>query len=79
MWASTCACADTPNFRAVEAGDAERVVGLALSTGRVEQALTGGASPEELGLHALREVADRILGQDPQPWYIGYRIRLAVK
>jgi SAM-dependent methyltransferase len=66
-------------LHAVEAGDAARLVGLALSTGRVERALAEGASAEELGLPALREAADRVLGPRPQPWYIGYRIRLAVK
>ena len=66
-------------FHAVEAGDAERAIGLALSTGRVEQSRAGGASPEELGLPALRAVADGILGRERQPWHIGYRIRLAVK
>ena len=66
-------------FHHVEAGDAERLVGFALSTGRVERALAGGATPEALGLPALREAAERILGREPQPWHIGYRIRLAVK
>lgn len=66
-------------FHTVEMGDAERLIGLALSTGRVERALMEGASPEELGLPTLRETADRVLGSRPQPWHVGYRIRLAVK
>lgn len=66
-------------FHAVESGDAERALGLALSTGRVEQALAGGASPEELGLPALQEAAERILGRNSQPWHISYRIRLAIR
>lgn len=64
----------TPSRRATP-----RAIGLALSTGRVEQALASGASPEDLGLPTLREVADRVLGRDPHPWQIGYRIGLVIR
>jgi len=38
-----------------------------------------GLPAGELGVDELREVADRRLGSAGCPWYVGYRVRLAVK
>jgi ubiquinone/menaquinone biosynthesis C-methylase UbiE len=59
-------------------GDAERLVGLALSYGSVQSLLKAGASESELGLDVLREVAQRILGDQPQLWYWSTRVRVGI-
>ena len=63
----------------VETGNAERLVGLALSQGHVATPLKHGFGEDELGLTDLRAAAQRVLGDVPQPWYFGYRVRLGVK
>jgi SAM-dependent methyltransferase len=63
----------------IELGNAERLVGLALSQGSVETLLKAGVSEEVIGLSRLREDARRLLGDDPQPWYWCVRVRAAVK
>ncbi len=63
----------------VEMGDAGRLVGLALSQGHVATPLKHGISEGELGITRLREVAQRVLGDSPRPWYFSYRVRLGIK
>jgi SAM-dependent methyltransferase len=63
----------------VEPGNAERLVGLALSQGGVATLLKHGVSEEEIGLDILRAEAGRILGDEPKPWFWTYRIRLGIK
>jgi len=53
----------------VEMGNAERLVGLALSHGITEA---------DAGITELRAVAQRVLGDDPRPWYFSYRVRLGI-
>jgi hypothetical protein len=54
-------------------------VGLALSAiTNAAGLLAGGATEDELGLTALREVAARRLGE-PLIWWWTYRVRLAVR
>jgi SAM-dependent methyltransferase len=63
----------------VEQGNAERLIGLALSQGGVMTLLKNGLTEDEIGLTAFRDVANRTLGETLRPWYFSYRIRLAVK
>ncbi|HEX3049563.1 MAG TPA: class I SAM-dependent methyltransferase [Aggregatilineaceae bacterium] len=63
----------------VEQGNAERLVGVALSQGRVAIALRNGINEDEAGVTALRDVAERTLGNELKPWYFGYRVRLGIK
>ena len=63
----------------VESGNADRLVGLALSFGGVEALLKAGLSEDEVGITKLREEAKRALGDEPSPWYYSYRIRVGVK
>jgi hypothetical protein len=59
-------------------GDAERLVGLAVSAiSHVADFLAEGATEEELGITALRVVATRRLAE-PLTWWWTYRVRLAV-
>jgi SAM-dependent methyltransferase len=61
----------------VEAGDARRLIDVATSQGGAVALLEAGASEDELGLTALREVAGRRLAA-PRPWWWTYRVRMAV-
>jgi SAM-dependent methyltransferase len=61
-----------------EAGDAGRLIKMALSHGGVVALREAGASEDELGLAALRAVAARRLSS-PKPWWWTYRVRMAVR
>jgi SAM-dependent methyltransferase len=62
----------------LEQGDAGRLLALVRSQGGTIALLAAGATEDELGLTALREVAQRRLPQ-PRTWWWTYRIRLAVR
>jgi SAM-dependent methyltransferase len=62
-----------------EAGDAERIVGMALSLGPLVVLLESGLTEEELGLAQLRKVAARCLGDAEVSWFMCYRGRLGIK
>jgi SAM-dependent methyltransferase len=61
-----------------DSGDAGRITNLALSQGGAAALLADGATEDEIGLSALREVAARRLAA-PRPWWWTYRVRIAVK
>lgn len=63
----------------VEAGNAERLIGLALSQGGVQSLLKRGVSEDEIGLTEFRAAAHRILGDEPMRWYFSFRVRIGVK
>jgi hypothetical protein len=58
---------------------AERWVGFALTLGHVLPVLDLGPGDQDLGLTTLRAVADRTLGSTGLPWYVSYRVRIAVR
>jgi hypothetical protein len=60
----------------LEHGNADRLVGFALSEGSTATLLEAGVTEKELGLARLREVAATGLGSEPTPWYLGYRVIL---
>ncbi len=60
----------------VEQIDAERLVGFALSEGSTITLLAAGVTEEQVGLDRLREVAAAELGDEPSPWFLGYRVVL---
>jgi len=62
-----------------EQGGAERLVGLELSQGGVATLLKNGVSEQEIGITALREAAQRVLGDAIVPWYFSYRMRVGVR
>jgi SAM-dependent methyltransferase len=62
-----------------ERGSAKRIVGMALSLGPLSVMLSDGMSEEEVGLAALREAADRALGEREVEMFLGYRVRLGVR
>jgi hypothetical protein len=62
----------------MEQGNAERLVGLALSQGGIAGLLQRGVSEEEIGLDVLRAEAERVLGSEPRPWFWSYRVRIGV-
>ena len=63
----------------IEEGNAERVVGYALSLGTVAGMLREDATEDELGLTELRSVAERAIGDRPAPWFVGYRLRVGIR
>lgn len=62
-----------------ETGNAERLVGLALSQGSVAALLKRGMSEEEVGVYAFRAIAQQLLGDQSMAWYFSYRVRLGIK
>jgi SAM-dependent methyltransferase len=63
----------------IEVGSAGRLVGLCRSQGSVATLLKQGVREEEIGLDALRRVAERTLGAGTVPWYWSYRVRVALR
>jgi SAM-dependent methyltransferase len=61
-----------------EQGDARRLADVALSQGGTKALLAAGATEDEIGLTALREVAARRL-PTARPWYWTYRVRMGVR
>ena len=62
-----------------ERGGAARIVGMALSLGPLTVMLRNGSTEEEVGVEALRNTADRVLGDRVVDMYLGYRMRLGVR
>jgi SAM-dependent methyltransferase len=62
-----------------ERGSAKRIVGMALSLGPLTVMLKEGVSEEEVGLAALRDAADRALGEKEVELFLCYRVRLGVR
>jgi SAM-dependent methyltransferase len=63
----------------VEAGNAERLVGLCRSQGSIQTLLKQGVTEEEIGLDKLKRVAARTLGDAPTLWYWSYRVRFGLR
>jgi hypothetical protein len=59
---------DQPPLHNVKRCTAERWVGFARTIGTVLPVLDLGLSDDELGLTALRRVAERALGTEGLPW-----------
>jgi hypothetical protein len=65
-------------FHNIEHGNAERFIGMVISWGSFRY-LAQGVTEQELGLDELKEVAHRVIGEQPIPWYLSYRMRIGVK
>jgi len=61
-----------------ERGSSVRIVGMALSLGPLTVLLKEGVSEEEIGLAALRDACERVLGEREVEMFLGYRVRLGV-
>lgn len=66
------------SLHSVEEGAASRLIGFLLSEGSVTTLLEV-VPEEEIGLDRLRTMAATTLGDEPTPWYIGYRLWLGIK
>lgn len=62
----------------IDEGNAERLVGVLLSQGYVQQVLRRGVGEAALAIPALRQLADTVLGPAPQPWHWSARVRIGV-
>jgi hypothetical protein len=61
----------------IERGDGDRLVGFALSEGRLRTLLEHGVTEEQVGLDRLRLAAGAVHGE--VPWWIGYRVWIGLK
>jgi hypothetical protein len=52
---------------------------MALSQGVSQTLLKNGLTDDQFGVTALREVAQRTLGDTERTWYFTYRVRVGVK
>jgi len=65
-------------LHSIEMGNAERLVGLALSQGVVAGLLKIGLAESEIGIDAFRQSAANLLGDEPRTWFFSYRVRVGV-
>jgi hypothetical protein len=63
----------------IDQGNAERLVGLALSQGGVMSLIKQGITEADLGVDQLRLVAERALGSTPREWVWSSRVRIGIK
>jgi ubiquinone/menaquinone biosynthesis C-methylase UbiE len=66
-------------LHSVEAGNADRLIGLALSQGSVEDLIKRDPAQAATLIAGLRTAVQRLLGDDLAPWYFSYRVRVGVK
>jgi hypothetical protein len=60
-------------------GNAQRLVGMARSQGGLMGLLKRGLTEAEIGLDALRALAESRLSDEPKPWLFSYRVRIGIK
>ena len=65
------------HLHSIESGDAERLVGFALSEGSTTTLLERGFSESDLAVDQLRGVAGRWL-HEPADWWVSYRVVVAL-
>jgi SAM-dependent methyltransferase len=66
-------------LHSIEAGNAERLLGVTLSQGSVEDLIKRDPAGAETLIADLRTAVQRLLGDDLEPWYFSYRVRVGVK
>jgi len=62
-----------------EYGDANRFIGLILSSGYSHQLKHGTVTEQEIGFDRLRQVAHELIGKQPIPWYFSYHVRIGIR
>jgi ubiquinone/menaquinone biosynthesis C-methylase UbiE len=62
----------------IDSGNAERLVGLALSQGGIQTLLKSGYSEADLGIERLRLIAENSLGSQSMPWVWSLRVRIGI-
>jgi ubiquinone/menaquinone biosynthesis C-methylase UbiE len=60
-------------------GTANRLVGLAHSTGSIEDLLQHGYDESDLALDQLRITAENLLGDTSKAWFFSYQVRVGIK
>lgn len=61
-----------------ETGDADRYIEMLISYSGVGKLLSRGVSEADLGLDAARDLATRMLADDPTPWIFTYHARVGI-
>ncbi len=62
----------------IEYGNADHLIGLVISWGSFRY-LRQGVTEQELAIDQLKDVAHRVIGDEPIPWYLSYRVRIGIK
>ncbi len=62
-----------------EYGDANRFIGLILSSGYSYHFKNGTLTEAEIGFDQLTQVALETIGHEPIPWYFSYRVCLGIR
>ena len=62
-----------------EEGDAARFIGLSMTNNADRLLREGLVTEDELDLDGFKQTIETIFGGQSLPWYIGYRVRIAVK
>ncbi|HYF66227.1 MAG TPA: class I SAM-dependent methyltransferase [Herpetosiphonaceae bacterium] len=62
-----------------EYGDADRFMGLVLSSGYSYHLRRGTMTEREIGLERLRQAAIDYIGTEPIPWYFSYHVRIGIR
>ena len=63
----------------IQSGSAPQIIGLLKTHQDFRQALDYGMSEDELGLSEVSQVAERVMGDGSRPWFLYFRVRVAVK
>ena len=66
-------------LHSIEQGDAARFLGLILSNALSYQFKQKTITEQEVGFDRLARAASQFLGSESVPWYVSYRIRIAIK
>jgi SAM-dependent methyltransferase len=61
-----------------EPGNADRFLGALGSQGGLRSLTKIGLTEAEIGISEVREVAERLLGEEPRLWHWSYRIRVGI-
>ncbi len=66
-------------LHSMEMGNAERLIGLALSNAIAPYLHRGLLNEQEIGLDRFKQAAQEHIGDKPIPWYFSYHVRIGVK
>jgi SAM-dependent methyltransferase len=62
----------------IDSGNADRLVGLAMSQGGVQTLLKSGYSEADIGIERLRRIVENILGSQLISWVWSLRVRIGI-
>jgi ubiquinone/menaquinone biosynthesis C-methylase UbiE len=63
----------------IDKGNAQRLIGLAMSMGHVGTALRKGVTMDQISFDKFKGDVEKSMGQNSCNWYLGYRVRIGIK